>query len=151
MALVAVLPEYVIEIYFAFTAHVEFVTASLTGSTRLLLSFAVGMPAIASLVLARRGGPQLEVVELKPQRRLDLAIIATASLYAPLIVLRGHLAWTDAIVLIGLYVLYLRRVVHRLSRAAAPRGGVGRARQAAEAAAPALGRSGSWPTPRSRS
>ena len=43
------------------------------------------------------------------QRRLDLAIIATASLYAPLIVLRGHLAWTDAIVLIGLYVLYLRR------------------------------------------
>ena len=28
-------------IYFAFSAHVEFVTASLTGSTRLLLSFAV--------------------------------------------------------------------------------------------------------------
>ena len=90
--------------------HVEFVTASLTGSTRLLLGFAVGMPAIASLVLARRGGAKLEVVELKPQRRLDLAIIATASLYAPLIVLRGHLAWTDAVVLIGLYVLYLRRV-----------------------------------------
>ena len=110
VALVAVLPEYVIEIYFAFTAHVEFVTASLTGSTRLLLGFAVGMPAIASLVLARRGGPKLDVVELKPQRRLDLAIIATASLYAPLVVLRGHLAWTDAIVLIGLYVLYLRRV-----------------------------------------
>jgi len=56
VASVAVLPEYVIEIYFAFTAKVEFVTASLTGSTRLLLSCAVGMPAIASLVLARRGG-----------------------------------------------------------------------------------------------
>src|SRR3954447_16344796 len=110
VALVAVLPEYVIEIYFAFTARTEFVTASLTGATRLLLSFAVGMPAIASLVLARRGGPRLDVVQLAPERRLDLAIIAAASLYAPLVVLRGHLAWTDAVVLIGLYVLYLRRV-----------------------------------------
>ncbi len=109
VALVAVLPEYVIEIYFAFTAKVEFVTASLTGSTRLLLSFAVGMPAIASLVLARRGGRRLEFVDLRPERRLDMAVIAAASLYAPIVVLRGHLAWTDAIVLIGLYVLYLRR------------------------------------------
>ena len=114
VALVAVLPEYVIEIYFAFTAKVEFVTASLTGSTRLLLSFAVGMPAIASLVLARRKdhrgkAQRLEYVDLKPQRRLDMAIIATASLYAPFIVLRGHLGWTDAVVLIGLYVLYMRR------------------------------------------
>ena len=110
VALVAVLPEYVIEIYFAFTAHVEFVTASLTGATRLLLACAVGMPAIASVVLARRGGRRLEFVDLKPQRRVDLAIIAAASLYAPVVVLRGHLAWTDALVLIGLYVLYLRRL-----------------------------------------
>ena len=110
VALVAVLPEYVIEIYFAFTAQVEYVTASLTGATRLLLACAVGMPAIASVVLARRGGRRLEFVDLKPQRRVDLAILAAASLYAPVVVLRGHLAWTDAIVLIGLYVLYLRRV-----------------------------------------
>jgi cation:H+ antiporter len=110
VALVAVLPEFVIEIYFAFSAHVEFVTASLTGSTRLLLSFAVGMPAIASMILVRRGRAPVKEVELQPQKRVDLAIIATASLYAPLIVLRGHLAWPDAIVLIGLYVLYLRRV-----------------------------------------
>jgi cation:H+ antiporter len=110
VALVAVLPEYVIEIYFAFTGQVEFVTASLTGSTRLLLSCAVGMPAIASLVLARRGAGHLRFVNLKEQRRLDLAIIAAASLYVPVVILRGHLAWTDAVVLIGLYVLYLRRV-----------------------------------------
>src|SRR3954451_23304615 len=110
VALVAVLPEYVIEIYFAFTAHVEYVSASLTGATRLLLSCAVGMPALASLVLRRRGRPRLESVEIEPERRLDLAIIAAASLYAPLIVLKGQLAWTDAVVLVGLYVLYLRRI-----------------------------------------
>jgi cation:H+ antiporter len=110
VALVAVLPEYVIEVYFAFSGHVEFVTASLTGSTRLLLSVAVGMPAIASVVLGQRGRARLQVVDLAPQRRVDLAIIAAASLYAPLIVLRGHLAWPDALVLLSLYALYLRRV-----------------------------------------
>ena len=110
VALVAVLPEYVIEIYFAFTGQIEYVAASLTGATRLLLACAVGMPAIASVLLARRGVGRLQIVDLKPQRRVDLAIIAAASLYTPLIVLRGHLAWTDAFVLIGLYVLYLRRV-----------------------------------------
>jgi cation:H+ antiporter len=110
VALVAVLPEYVIEIYFAFSGHVEFVTASLTGATRLLLSVAVGMPAVVLLLRGTRGRRTLPVVELAPGRRVDLAIIAAASLYAPLIVVRGHLAWPDALVLIGLYVLYLRRV-----------------------------------------
>jgi cation:H+ antiporter len=110
VALVAVLPEYVIEVYFAFTGHVEFVTASLTGSTRLLLSVAVGMPAVVLLIRGARARARLPVVTLAPGRRVDLAIIAAASLYAPLIVVRGHLAWPDALVLIGLYVLYLRRI-----------------------------------------
>jgi cation:H+ antiporter len=109
VAFVAVLPEYVIEVYFAFSGHVEYVAASLTGSTRLLLSFAVGMPAVASLVLAARGRPPVETVELSPRRRIDLAAIAAASLYAPVIVIRGHIAWPDSLVLIGLYLLYLRR------------------------------------------
>ena len=110
VAFVAVLPEFVIEVYFAFSGHVEFVTASLTGSTRLLLACAVGMPAIASLFMVWRGKPRIETVELRPERRVDLAVIAAASFYAPLIVLRGHLAWQDAIVLIGLYVVYMRRI-----------------------------------------
>jgi len=109
IAFVAVLPEYVIEVYFAYSGQVEYVAASLTGSTRLLLSFAVGMPAVASLVLAARGRPPVETVELSPRRRVDLAVIAAASLYAPGIVIRGHIAWPDSLVLIGLYGLYLRR------------------------------------------
>jgi cation:H+ antiporter len=110
VALIAVLPEYVIEIYFAFTGQIEFVSASLTGSTRLLLGLAVGMPAVASVVLARRGKKHIEFVDIDPRHRVDLAVIAAASLYAPLVVVRGHLAWQDAVVLIGLYVIYLRRV-----------------------------------------
>ena len=108
VAFVAVLPEFVIEVYFAFSGHIEFVTASLTGSTRLLLGAAVGMPALASFVLTRRGEHRVSTVEIDPRRRIDLAVIAAASLYAPVIVIRGHLAWQDSIVLIGLYVTYMR-------------------------------------------
>jgi cation:H+ antiporter len=110
VAFVAVLPEFVIEVYFAFSGQVEFVTASLTGSTRLLLGFAVGMPALASFVLTRRGRPPVTSVEIDKRKRLDLAVVAAASLYAPVIVLRGHLAWQDSLVLIGLYVAYMHRV-----------------------------------------
>jgi len=110
IAFVAVLPEFVIEVYFAFTGQIEYVSASLTGATRLLLSCAVGMPAIAAAILARRGVHAQRHVELHPQRRVDLAILSAASLYAPLVAVRGHLAWQDALVLIGLYGLYVRRI-----------------------------------------
>jgi cation:H+ antiporter len=111
VAFVAVLPEFVIEVFFAFSGQTELVTASLTGATRLLLSFAVGMPALAALILRLRGRRRrLRFVEIAQRRRIDLAIITAASAYAPLIVLRGHLTWQDSIVLLGLYALYLRRV-----------------------------------------
>jgi cation:H+ antiporter len=110
VAFVAVLPEYAIEVYFAASGHVELTTASLTGATRLLLSFAVGLPSIAVLIAGvRHAGRGPVTVRLAAQRRVDLAIIAAASLYAPSIVLRGHLTIQDAVVLLGLYVLYLRR------------------------------------------
>lgn len=110
VAFVAVLPEYVIEVFFAFGGQADLVTASLTGATRLLLSFAVGMPALAALVLGLRGRRRPPAVWIDPGRRVELGIIAAASAYAPLIVLRGRLGWQDAVVLLGLYALYLRRV-----------------------------------------
>ena len=140
VAFVAVLPEYVIEVYFAFSGHVEYVTASLTGSTRLLLGFAVGMPALASFVLARRGGERVETVEIDPRRR-DRSrrhggrIALRARDRPPRPSLLAGLARPDRAV---------RRVhaphLQRRPRAASPRRGRGGAREPAEAAAAALGR-----------
>jgi cation:H+ antiporter len=110
VAFVAVLPEYVIEVFFAFSGQAELVTASLTGATRLLLSFAVGMPTLAGFVLRARGRRGPRTVAIDRSRRVELGIIAAASAYAPLIVMRGRLNAQDAIVLLGLYALYLRRV-----------------------------------------
>src|SRR3954469_278523 len=53
VALVTVLPEFMIEVHFAFIQQAALVTANLTGATRLLLTVAVALPLL--LALRRRG------------------------------------------------------------------------------------------------
>ena len=109
VALVTVLPEVIIEVRFAFTRQVELVTANLTGATRLLLTGAIAIPlAVAYLAYARRQPDQ--PFQLAASRRLELAILLIASIFAIQIVARGHLTVADGIVLLALYVLYARRV-----------------------------------------
>ncbi len=110
VAAIAVLPEYVIEVHFAFTQQAELVTANLTGATRLLLVCAVALPLLVAL-LARRGTDVVErPIRLAPQRRLELAILLIAALFAVQILIRGGASVFDGLVLLGLYVLYARRV-----------------------------------------
>ena len=41
VAFVAILPEYLVEVHFALRGHAEYVTANLTGASRLLLGLAI--------------------------------------------------------------------------------------------------------------
>ena len=54
VALVTVLPEFVIEIRFAYIQAAELVTANLTGATRLLLTGAIALPLLVALLARRR-------------------------------------------------------------------------------------------------
>jgi cation:H+ antiporter len=109
VALATVLPEIVIEVRFAFIQQVELITANLTGATRLLLTGAVAMPLAVAYLAYRRRRPA-QPFELAGPRRLELAMLLIASCFAIQIVVRGHLTLADGIVLVGLYVLYARRV-----------------------------------------
>ena len=115
LALIAVLPEYAVDLYFAFSAghnpdHAQYAAANMTGSNRLLIG--IGWPLVAALAMmaARRGGGQGRAVRLGPARRLELAFLGLASVYSVVIILTRRLAWYDAAVLLGLFVFYLRRV-----------------------------------------
>ncbi len=110
VAFVAILPEYVVEVHYAFVGQAEYVTANLTGASRLLLGFAVGLPAVVGLLRGRLGIPPIGRLSLASPHRLELAILGVASLWALRGVLRGQLTLLDSAVLGGLYVLYLRRV-----------------------------------------
>jgi cation:H+ antiporter len=110
VAFVAVLPEYVVEVHYAFTGQAEYVTANLTGASRLLLGCAVALPAVVGLLRGRWAVAPIGRLSLASPHRLELAILALASLWTLRGITRGELTALDAVVLISLYVLYLRRV-----------------------------------------
>ena len=111
VTLVTVLPELVVEIHFAYTQQTELVSANLTGATRLLLTGAVAMPILAAWLLARRGQrAEAASYRLAPARRVDLAVLFVASLYGILLALLGRVSLIDGLLLIALYLFFLRRI-----------------------------------------
>ena len=111
LALIAILPEYAIDLYFAFTAghnpdHARYAAANMTGSNRLLLG--LGWPLILGLLMfwGWRKGRRVTAVNLKASRRVELGFLGLASLYAISIPLRGGIHWVDGLVLFGLYAAY---------------------------------------------
>jgi cation:H+ antiporter len=109
VALVGVLPEFIIEVHFAFVQQAELVTANLTGATRLLLTCAVALPLLVALY-ARRTGRDDEPIQLAPPRRLELGVLLVSAVFAVQVVIRGSLTVFDAVLLLALYVHYARRV-----------------------------------------
>jgi cation:H+ antiporter len=109
VAFVAILPEYLVEVHFALLGHAELVTANLTGASRLLLGLAIAMPAVVALLPGRWRRLHLGPLELPEPHRVELAVLVVASAWSTRAVLVGRLTLLDSAVLIGMYVVYLRR------------------------------------------
>ncbi|MCC6859791.1 MAG: hypothetical protein IT158_14580 [Bryobacterales bacterium] len=108
VALIAVLPEYAVDMYFTWQAgrhpesdYAHFAVANMTGANRLLIG--VGWGAIALLYWFRFRRP----VRLEKDRKLELSFLGLATAYAFLIPVKGNLAWYDGLVFAGLYLWYL--------------------------------------------
>jgi cation:H+ antiporter len=122
VAFVAILPEFIVELHFAFSGRADYVTANLTGASRLVLSFCVSMPAAVAFLPARFRPARLNSITLDPGNRLELAVLGLAALWATRGVLTGHLTLLDSVVLVGLYVFYLRRAAGGGAEAPPPGG-----------------------------
>jgi cation:H+ antiporter len=110
IALVAVLPEFVIETRFAYSQRTELVTANLTGATRLLLTGATALPLVVAFIARRRGQAAAAPLHLATSRRLELGTLLIAAFFAIQIVAFRALTLVDGIVLVALYILYARRI-----------------------------------------
>jgi cation:H+ antiporter len=128
LALIAVLPEYAVDLYFSYSAghdpkSAQYAAANMTGSNRLLIG--IGWPLVAFVAFAawkRRqasdsaavasddGSVTASHVQLPAVRRIDLAFLAIACVYAFVIPLTHTLAWYDSVVLLGLFALYIWRL-----------------------------------------
>jgi cation:H+ antiporter len=108
VALVAVLPEYAVDMYFTWQAgkapegnYAQYAVANMTGANRLLIGVAWGVIAGISWWRLRRP------VRLDAVRRTEVLFLGLATAYAFAIPLKGTLAWYDGIVFVGLYGWYM--------------------------------------------
>lgn len=108
LALIAVLPEYAVDMYFAWTAgknpsYAAFATANMTGANRLLIG--VGWAAV---VFTYWFTSHKRAVRLEPAHKIEIFYLGLATLYSFLIPLKGQLDLSDAAALILVFVFYMR-------------------------------------------
>ena len=109
LALIAILPEYAVDLYFAWVAAYEpayasYATANMTGANRLLVG--CGWPFIVLLFcLSFRSGK----VQLTSNNRAEISYLAIATLYAFTIPVKGSLNVIDFLILSTIFVCYVRR------------------------------------------
>ncbi len=108
LALVAVLPEYAVDMYLAWKAahdpsYITYAAANMTGANRLLIG--VGWSAVLLAFWLRSGE---RVVRLKPQQRLELVTLLVATCYAFVIPLKRTLSIIDTLFFISLFIVYIR-------------------------------------------
>ncbi len=110
LALVAVLPEYAVDMYFAWTAaakpeYTAYATANMTGGNRLLIGIAWPLIVLLYWTRHRRG-----TLRLPRERAVEIAFLALATGYSFVIPAKGTLSLLDMVVLVGLFVGYMWRL-----------------------------------------
>jgi len=107
IALVAVLPEYVVDAYFAWTAannaqYIPYVTANMTGANRLLIGIGWSLVAFLFWFKKRR------TIEVGKEQTTELSFLLLATLYSFIIPIKGTLSLIDSLFLLTLFILYMR-------------------------------------------
>lgn len=109
LALVAILPEYAVDLYFAWVAAYEpeyahYATANMTGANRLLVGG--GWPFIVLIFYLTFGK---KYVQLDKANRVEITYLTVATVYCFIIPIKGTLTLIDCLVLVGIFAAYLWR------------------------------------------
>ncbi|MHB0670479.1 hypothetical protein [Roseomonas mucosa] len=115
VALVTVLPEYAVDLYYAHQAgaagpgspYVHYAAANMTGANRLLVGLAWPLVVVMHWIRDRH-----RAITLAPANAVEIGFLLLASLYAFVILFRGSIGLLDFAVLAGLFGLYIWRVRH---------------------------------------
>lgn len=119
LALIAVLPEYAVDLYYAFRSgsdpvYAQYAAANMTGSNRLLLGFGWPLVVIVALLVARaaarrRAEKAAPYLRLPDANRLDIGFLAILAVVAFAIPLLGSIPIWFGLFLIAFFVFYLWR------------------------------------------
>lgn len=108
LALVSVLPEYAVDLHFAWAAgrdpsYAPFAVANMTGANRLLIG--IGWAVVVLIACGRSGRRELVI---DPRQRLEVRFLLLATLYSFTIPLTGTINLLDAAVLLAIFGFYAR-------------------------------------------
>jgi cation:H+ antiporter len=106
VALLAVLPEYAVDVVLAWKAGIDpsfapYAVANMTGSNRLLLG--VGWPTVALLTWWARGE---RLIRLDPGNVRALLFLTAATAYSFVLPFKARISLTDSVVLVALFAGY---------------------------------------------
>jgi cation:H+ antiporter len=107
LALIAVLPEYAVDMYFAWQAphregYTAFATANMTGGNRLLIG--LGWPTVVAAGWLRS---RISAFELVRSQSVEVLFLLIATLYSFVIPWKQTISLWDAAVLVSLFVGYM--------------------------------------------
>ncbi|HZJ03164.1 MAG TPA: sodium:calcium antiporter [Thermoleophilia bacterium] len=110
LALIAILPEYVVDASFAWLAaedpaYASYAVANMTGANRLLIGIAWPLVLVIAYIRFRKTH-----ISLEKGHGLELVILLAASLYALVLPLKGSISLVDFVVLLALFVYYIYRI-----------------------------------------
>jgi cation:H+ antiporter len=107
LALISVLPEYAVDLHFAWKAgtdpsYAPFAVANMTGANRLLIG--LGWPLVVVIACRRTRAPELHI---DPRQRLEIRYLLLATVYSFFIPFNHHITLVDALVLFAIFTAYV--------------------------------------------
>ncbi len=112
VALLAVLPEYAVDGYFAWKAgslggdYVHYATANMTGANRLLIGIGWSLVAFIAILTTRKGE-----VHLDEGIRLENFFLLIATIYAFILPFKGRISIFDTFMFVSMYISYIMLTV----------------------------------------
>ena len=130
LAFIAVLPEYAVDMVFAWKAghavaaygpscsapgstiasSCSLALANMTGANRLLIGVGWSMVVFIAWFRFRQRGERFEAVQLERANSIELTFLGLATLYSMTLPLKSSINLFDAAVLVGLFVAYTIRI-----------------------------------------
>ena len=113
LAVIAVLPEYAVDLYYAYTAghvpeYTQYAAANMTGSNRLLMGLGWPVVVLVSVLVARRaGGGKANGLELDASNRVEIGFLMIAGVAAFVIPATGRIHIAFGLALLGWFGYYL--------------------------------------------
>lgn len=118
LALIAVLPEYAVDLYYAYVSghnaeYTQYAAANMTGSNRLLMGLGWPVVVLVSIVVARKSGSgKTTGLALEPANRLELGFLLIAGVVAFAIPVSGEIHLGLGLALLAWFGFYLYKLSH---------------------------------------